>query len=68
MRQLVAKAMLSKMGFTTLEERRHHADMAIVFKILTENKEEVDPTIWFGMATGVTRVTRIAADRRLTCK
>ena len=49
---------------TTLEERRHHADMAIVFKILTENKEEVDPTIWFGKATGVTRVTRIAADRR----
>ena len=33
---------LKELGLTTLEERRHQADMAMAYKILTK-KEDVDP-------------------------
>ena len=34
---------LKELGLTTLEERRHQADMAMVYKVLT-GKDQVDPT------------------------
>ena len=52
---------LAEINLTTLEERRHQADMSMVYKILT-GKEDVDPTEWFEMATNSTRATRTAAD------
>ena len=52
---------LAELGLTTLEERRHQADMTMVYKILT-HKEDVDPADWFAMASQAARVTRTAAD------
>ena len=52
---------LKELGLTTLEERRHQADMAMAYKILTK-KEDVDPADWFVMAAQAARVTRTAAD------
>ena len=46
---------------TTLEERRHQADMALVFKILT-GKDQVAPTEWFTMAGEAARATKATAD------
>ena len=37
---------LQELGLTTLEERRHQADMAMVYKVLM-GKEQVDPAEWF---------------------
>ena len=51
---------LAELGLTTLEERRHQADMTMVYKILT-HKEDVDPADWFAMASQAARVTRTAA-------
>ena len=52
---------LAELGLTTLEERRHQADMTMVYKILT-HKEDVDPADWFAMSSQAARVTRTAAD------
>ena len=52
---------LKELGLTTLEERRHKADMAMVYKVLT-GKEQVDPTEWFSMAGEAARATRATAD------
>ena len=52
---------LVELGLTTLEERRHQADMAMVYKVLT-GKEQVDPTEWFNMAGETARATRATAD------
>ena len=52
---------LVELGLTTLEERRHQADMAMVYKVLT-GKEQVDPTEWFNMAGEAARATRATAD------
>jgi len=52
---------LKELEMTTLEERRHQADMAMVYKILS-GKEKVDPGEWFTMAAEGGRRTRVAAD------
>ena len=52
---------LKELGLTTLEERRHQADMAMVYKVLT-GKEQVDPTEWFNMAGEAARATQATAD------
>ena len=41
---------LKELGITTLEERRHQADMLYVYKVLT-GREDVDKCQWFTMAT-----------------
>ena len=46
---------------TTLEERRHQADMAMVYKIL-HGKEDIDPTLLFTMAGTGERATRSTTD------
>jgi len=51
---------LRELGMTTLEERRHQADMAMVHKIV-QRKSGLDPETWFEMA-GARRNTRSAAD------
>jgi hypothetical protein len=50
---------LEELGLTTLEERRHQADMAMVYKILTR-KDDVEPGIWFTPADEGARETRNA--------
>ena len=52
---------LTELEMTTLEERRHQADMAMVHKIVTKG-EAGDPREWFTMAGDAVRVTRAAAD------
>ena len=52
---------LLELDMTTLEERRHQSDMAMVFKILT-GKEDIDPALLFSMAGTAGRPTRSAAD------
>ena len=52
---------LKELGLTTLEERRHQADMAMVYKVLT-GTEQVDPTEWFNMAGEAARATQATAD------
>ena len=52
---------LKELEMTTLEERRHQADMALVFKILT-GKDQVAPTEWFTMAGEAARATKATAD------
>ena len=44
---------LKELGLTTLEERRHQADMAMV---------QVDPAEWFSMAGEAARAMRATAD------
>jgi hypothetical protein len=51
---------LEELKMTTLEERRHQADMLQVYKIITL-KNNVDSTCWFKMATGTSVRTRQAA-------
>ena len=51
---------LQELGLMTLEERRHQADMAMVYKVLT-GKEQVDPAEWFSMAGETSRVTQATA-------
>ncbi len=49
---------LEELEMTTLEERRHRADMLQVFMILTE-KDNVDKSTWFKMASeGTVRMTQ----------
>ena len=46
---------------TTLEERRHQADMAMTHKILTKSAGG-EPAEWFTMSGEAVRVTRAASD------
>ena len=56
------EARLKELGMTTLVERRHQADMAMVHKMQRE-RDTVDPGEWFEPAGNVTgRLTRVAAD------
>ncbi len=57
---------LEELGLTTLEERRHQADMAMVYKILTR-KDDVEPGTWFTPAADGARETRNAT-RHLNVK
>lgn len=52
---------LIELEITTLEERRHQADMALMYKIVT-GKEAVEPETWFRPAAGGARENRSAAD------
>ena len=52
---------LTELGLLSLEERRHQADMAMVYKIL-HGYEDIDPAGMFTIATKVARVTRSTAD------
>ena len=52
---------LVELGMTTLEERRHQADMALVYSIMT-GKVDVDSATWFSPATDSGRATRVTAD------
>ena len=52
---------LKELEMTSLEERRHQADMTMVYKVLT-GKDQVDPTEWFTMAGEAARATRATAD------
>ena len=52
---------LLELGMATLEERRHQADMTMVFKVL-KGMEDVDKAEWFTMASKAQRLTRTAAD------
>ena len=51
---------LAELGMVTLEERRHQADMALTYKILT-GREAVDPATWFIPASENGRETRATA-------
>jgi hypothetical protein len=51
---------LEELGLTTLEERRHQADMLQVFKIMT-GKDNVDSSCWFRRANEGAVRTRQAA-------
>lgn len=50
-----------ELGITTLEERRHRGDMAMMYRIITE-KDDVDPSIWFSQAADGARNTRTTSD------
>jgi hypothetical protein len=52
---------LREIGLTTLEERRHQADMLQAFKII-RGFEKVDSTTWFQRVDASVRTTRSAAD------
>ena len=52
---------LLERGMTTLEERRHQADMTMMFKVL-KGVEDVDMADWFTVASDAQRLTRTAAD------
>ena len=52
---------LKKLELTTLEERRHQADMAMVYKVLT-GRDQVDHEEWFTRAGEAARATRAGAD------
>ena len=55
------EARLREVELTTLKERRHQADMAMVHRIIT-GKDYVDLAEWFSPASDNARVTRVAAD------
>jgi ribonuclease P/MRP protein subunit RPP40 len=52
---------LKELGLTTLEERRHQADMLHTYKIVT-GKDMVNSETWFTSVTESERPTRSAAD------
>ncbi len=52
---------LSELGLTTLEERRHQADMAMVHKILC-GRGSLDSNQWFERAADSVRATRSSAN------
>jgi hypothetical protein len=52
---------LKELGLTTLEERRHQADMVQVYKIVN-GKDMVDSQTWFQLAGQAERHTRSTAD------
>ena len=51
---------LKEVGLKTLEEQRHQADMAMVYRILT-SKDNVSTDTWFSMMGDSTRETRSIA-------
>ena len=51
---------LKELELTTLKERRHQADMAMVHRLT--GKDNVDPAEWFSQASDNARVTRVTAD------
>ena len=53
---------LQELNMTTLEERRHQADMQYVYKVLT-GREDVDKDQWFIMASEAARTTRVTAHK-----
>ena len=53
---------LKELDITTLEERRHQADMLYVYKVLT-GREDVDKGQWFTMAAEAARATRTASHK-----
>ena len=52
---------LKELGLTTLEERRHRADMALVNSVLS-GRTNVEKESWFDMAASGPRNTRATAD------
>ena len=52
---------LKELGLTTLEERRHQADMAQTYKIV-KGKDMVSKETWFKSVTETGRATCSAAD------
>ena len=52
---------LREIGLTTLEERRHQADMLQAYKII-RGFDKVDSTTWFQRVDASIRTTRSAAD------
>ncbi len=52
---------LKEIGLTTLEERRHQADMLQAFKII-RGFDKVDSSTWFQRVDASIRTTRSAAD------
>ncbi len=52
---------LKVIGLTTLQERRHRADMQMVHKLM-KGENRLDPRIWFERAADSGRATRITAD------
>ena len=53
---------LKEMDITTLEERRHQADMLYVYKVLT-GREDVDKGQWYTMAAEAARTLRTASHK-----
>ena len=53
---------LKKLNMTSLEERRHQADMQYVYKVLT-GREDVDRDQWFTMASESVRTTRVTSHK-----
>ena len=53
---------LKELDITTLEERRHQADMLYVYKVLT-GREDVDKGQWFTMAAEAARTLRTASHK-----
>jgi hypothetical protein len=52
---------LNKLGMTTLEERRHQADMHMVHKIM-HAESGLEPGTWFKRAGNAPHATRSGAD------
>ena len=52
---------LKELGMTKLEERRHRLDVLQTFKIL-RNKDKVEPSTWFTMASVGARITRMTTE------
>ena len=52
---------LKELELTTLEERRHQADMAMVYKVLT-GRDQVDHEEWFTRVGEAARAARAGAD------
>ena len=53
---------LKELGLTSLEERRHRADMALVHSVM-HGKTEIDVDEWFTKAATGNRATRTATGR-----
>ena len=53
---------LKKLNMTSLEERRHQADMQYVYKVLT-GREDVDRDQWFTMASESVRTPRVTSHK-----
>ena len=53
---------LKELNMTSLEERRHQADMQYVYKVLT-GREDVDRDQWFTMASESVRTPRVTSHK-----
>ena len=53
---------LKELNMTSLEERRHQADMQYVYKVLTGRKD-VDKDQWFTMTSESVRATRVTSHK-----